>query len=404
MHRSAPPGHGRDRSGRYTPPQVDILVVTAWSPWGDDGNSIILGHQLPRLADRHRLTIFSASPADGAGPLPVRSFSRSWPAAVDYLLRRGRGLLAGEPAHVYWVERRRLRSVLRRQLAEQRPDLLYLFGWGTSRLARLAPGIPTVHFAIDPWSDALGNRLLPRWRRITDAGTRRLVAGHEARWYLRTGAVVVVAAEDADRLAQRAPGARVVVVPNGVDLGPEPTPPPVGPVVGFHGNFTVEANVEAARALVSVVLPALRARMPDTRVILVGRDPPAEVVDLAGPAVTVTGAVPDVRPWLEQMAVYLAPMTHGVGLKNKVLEAMAAGRPAVVTPLGLQGIGAGDGVVSADLPELAEVTLELLADPARAAAIGAAGRARVRRDFTWDQSTATLEQLFEEVVAAASVA
>jgi glycosyltransferase involved in cell wall biosynthesis len=93
-------------------------------------------------------------------------------------------------------------------------------------------------------------------------------------------------------------------------------------------------------------------------------------------------------------------MASGTGLKNKVLEAMAAGLPVVATSRAMNGIGAGAGVVIADTPEaMATAVIELLRDPARRAALGAAGRARVVEDFSWERSAAAIERLWSEAVA-----
>jgi glycosyltransferase involved in cell wall biosynthesis len=103
------------------------------------------------------------------------------------------------------------------------------------------------------------------------------------------------------------------------------------------------------------------------------------------------------------VAVYVAPMREGSGIKNKVLEAMAAGLPVVSTPLGVNGIGAGPGVVVAGTAdEMASAAAALLADPDEAARVGAAGRRRVVAELTWTASVDAVDALWHEVVAARS--
>jgi glycosyltransferase involved in cell wall biosynthesis len=105
---------------------------------------------------------------------------------------------------------------------------------------------------------------------------------------------------------------------------------------------------------------------------------------------------------LEQAAVYAAPMMSGTGLKNKVLEAMAAGLPVVASPLALAGIGAGDGITEASDPaEMADALAALLSDADRRRSAGAAGRHRVERDFTWEANAAAVARLWEELKASA---
>src|SRR5581483_11321850 len=103
----------------------------------------------------------------------------------------------------------------------------------------------------------------------------------------------------------------------------------------------------------------------------------------------------DVRPELDRMAVYVACMSSGTGLKHKVLEAMAAGRPVVATPLGWAGIGPGPGLLDAAGPaEVAQAVIGLLRDRSRLASEGAAARERMVRDFTWERSAARVEEVW----------
>jgi glycosyltransferase involved in cell wall biosynthesis len=309
-------------------------------------------------------------------------------------------MISREPAHVHWVERPALRAHVERAIDQHRPDVLYLFGWGTAQLWRAAHGVPTVHCAVDPWAGSTTNRLLPWWRRIAGAEQVAKVRAHEERHYPRVGLVTVVAPEDAAEIRQRIPDARVRVVRNGVHAGPVPHAEGDDGVIGFHGAFVVRSNTVAARALVRDVLPRVRARAPGARVLLVGREPPEEIRGLESAEVTIMADVAQVRPWLERMAVYVAPMTVGTGLKNKVLEAMAAGRPVVATPLALQGIGPGPGVIEApDLGAVADEAARLLVDPDERSRLGHEARARVVREFSWERSAEQLEGTWREVIS-----
>ena len=186
------------------------------------------------------------------------------------------------------------------------------------------------------------------------------------------------------------------MIRNGVDAGSDPAPLPEEPVIGFHGTLSSVTNRRAALRLVNGVLPAVRRHAPEARALIIGREPPEQLATEDG--VTVTGEVDDVRPWLERVAVYVAPLDVGSGIKNKVLEAMAAARPVVATERALNGIGAGDGVVLARSDDaIADAAVELLRDRDRAAALGRAGRARVQREFSWTASADAIEALWAEV-------
>lgn len=389
-----------------------VLIVSAWDPRRlSNGACLVLHHHLHHLADRHDVRVLTAeSPPPGSAPdtgtvpesVDLESHPAVLPAAVDYAVRRLRSLVGGEPAHVHWVERRALLRAFDEALASHRPDVVHLFGRGTARLTHRVPdGIRVVHMPVDPWTVGIDYRRLPPLRRLLERGERERVLRHERRHYPACDAVVVVSEADARWLREHVPGSRVAVVPNGVDVGREPGPPATRPVLGFHGAMDSTVNVAAALALVDEVLPRVRSRHPQASAVVIGRDPPAELAQREGPGVEVTGWVDDVRDRLEQVAVYVAPMTSGSGIKNKVLEALAAGLPVVATPRGVAGIGPGDGVVIAEDPEgLAAAVADLLDDPHRRAELGAAARRRVGTGFTWASSAGAIEALWRGDVAA----
>jgi glycosyltransferase involved in cell wall biosynthesis len=389
---------------------VRVLVVSPWEPWRTgDGVVLALHHHLHELAGRHRFTVLAAGSSDdaeqqlsgSAATLPegvdVRWFGTARPAALDYAERRLRSEWRRDPAHTLFVERPGLLAALPAAAADA--DLVHLVGWGTAQLAAAVAPTPAVHFAVDPWAANFANRSLPPWRRLSDIGQVAKARRHERRYYPSARAVVVVSEDDAGQLRKDIPGARIVVVPNGVIAGPPPVPLPVEPVLGFHGAFEARHNVDAARALVEQILPGVRAIVPAAKALVVGRDPTPAVQRLAGDAVEVRGSVPDIRVELDRLGVYVAWMTSGFGLKNKVLEAMAAGRPVVASDRGASGIGAGPGlVVARNEADAVEQVVRLLRDPAAAAAAGADNRRRVERDFTWAASAARMEAVWEQAV------
>jgi glycosyltransferase involved in cell wall biosynthesis len=389
---------------------VRVVVVSAWEPWRtSDGAAFVLDHQLRRLAQRHEITLLAAG-----APLPrlkvvpevegrygdarVSWFGSSVSGPADFVWRTAWSARFREPAHVKYVERAELLVAFDDAL-EAGADVVHLHGWGTARLAERAGTVPAVHVAIDPWAANLTNRRLSGLRRFLDRGQLSRVARHEQLHYAAAAAVVVVTEVDAEAVRAAAPGANVVVIPNGVEAGPEPAPPsPEPPVLGFHGVFDSQANVDAAITLVREILPKVQASIPSARVLLVGRRPPAEVRGLVGPAVELRADVGDMRSALLDMSVHVDWMTSGAGIKNKVLEAMAAGRPVVASAAGAQGIGTGPGlVVGADIDGAAAEVVALLGDAAELRRAGAAARKRVLADFSWDGNAAAIERLWERV-------
>jgi sugar transferase (PEP-CTERM/EpsH1 system associated) len=192
------------------------------------------------------------------------------------------------------------------------------------------------------------------------------------------------------------------VIPNGVDLayfrpGRALDRPYAPRRLVFTGNMSYRPNVEAVSHLVGEVLPVVRRTFPDVELYIVGMDP-SPVVRRLGDAsrVVVTGRVDDVRPFLDEAAVSVAPLRVARGLQNKVLEAMAMRVPVVASQAAFNGINAvaGRDLVVADGPErFAGAVVDLLKDPARREELAAAGLACVKLNHDWGTLLARLENL-----------
>jgi glycosyltransferase involved in cell wall biosynthesis len=209
---------------------------------------------------------------------------------------------------------------------------------------------------------------------------------------------------------------KIVVIPNGVDLRrfrgvqSAPTTPPVelphsGPILGSVARLSPkkgQATLLEAAALVS-------RRRPDATFVLVGEGPQraelgahADRLGLNG-RLRFLGPVENPVPLLSRMDIFVLP-SHMEGMSNALLEAMAAGRPVVATDVGGNAEVVLDGVTGLLVPprdpcRMADALLALLDDPARAGAMGAAGRARVEDHFSAGVMVRRLEGLYRELLA-----
>ena len=211
-----------------------------------------------------------------------------------------------------------------------------------------------------------------RLRRLEDAALRSF-----------DGVAVV---SETDRARLRAKDARILVCPNGWDTGQLI---PIGDekTVVFVGLLGWGPNVDAAVWLAKNVWPAVRNKVPDAKLLLVGRDPSSRVLDLRSDTIEVTGSTPDVHPYLSRARVATAPLRAGGGSRLKILEALAAGRPVVATSIGAEGLAdlVGSGIVVADsAPATVDALVALLQDRERAGALGRAGHEAVRDQYSWD--------------------
>lgn len=196
---------------------------------------------------------------------------------------------------------------------------------------------------------------------------------------------------------------RLSVLENGVDLNyfnPQNSKANTNyrnPAIVFTGQMDYRPNVDSMVSFAGNFSSAIRSVHPNATFAIVGRNPTREVRALAAiPGVIVTGAVPDVRVWLAAADVVVAPLRIARGIQNKVLEAMAMGKPVVASAEAAEGIDARHGehlIVAQGPDEEARAVLALLADPARAAALGRAARARVEERYDWAETLAPLRTL-----------
>ena len=168
----------------------------------------------------------------------------------------------------------------------------------------------------------------------------------------------------------------------------------------FTGAMDYWPNIDAVKWFAEHVLPRVRAAVPGARFYIVGSRPAPEVLALAtqssDAAIVVTGTVPDVRPYLAHCVAAVAPLRIARGIQNKVLEAMAMGRPVVSSKQAFEGIEATPGreLIVADAPDdYADSVIELLrnANPA----MGQAARVQVERRYSWSAHLSPIEARFE---------
>lgn len=298
------------------------------------------------------------------------------------------------------IDRERIDAIL----CSSSPTAEYVF---QSRHAARLRGIPKIMDLIDVDSEKWRHFAEESW--FAPAWLYRREANYLARLERRIAQEFerLLLVSDAERKCLD-PGtaARVEAVSNGVDLeyfhprGNQQTHQNERALV-FTGVMDYRPNVEGICWFAEQVLPRIRTDIEDIRLFVVGNHPTRAVRRLGRlPGVVVTGFVPDVRDYLAR-GVCIAPLRIARGIQNKVLEAMAMGRPIVVSPQALEGIDAEPGrdiLVARDAQEFADQTLRLLRNPERANELGRAARNRVEVRYSWIENLRPLEELFADPV------
>jgi glycosyltransferase involved in cell wall biosynthesis len=229
---------------------------------------------------------------------------------------------------------------------------------------------------------------------------------YEGRMVGRFDRCIAVTGVDGRTLRQMAPSARVEVVPDGVDTGhfrPDALPVLPEPArIVTTGDYGWPPTADGLIFFVKEIYPLIRRAMPEAAFSVVGRQPPASVRQAASARrIDVLGRVEDVRAEVLRGRVFVVPTRIGSGIRLKILEAMALGRPVVSTSIGCEGIEAAhdEHLLIADDPgAFAGYVVRLLRDPALCDRLITAASRLVRERYAWPALADRLSEIYEAVL------
>ncbi len=390
-----------------------VLYLTHRLPYAPNrGDRIRAYHLLEGLRQAFDVDLVSLvhdrDEAGRAGAVAARGIAVSCApvAGPSRWLRAPFALAGAEPLTHVLLDAPAIDGVLRKVVADRRPDVVVAFCSGMAKFALRSPlaGLPFVLDMVDVDSQ--------KWRRLAQVAAppkswifrreARVLSAFERRATGRAVTTLVINEKEREALAAIAPGADVRVLPNGVDVDDfKPDgPPPDSRTVVFCGVMNYAPNETGAAWLAAEVWPRVLARHPEARLEIVGSQPSPMVRALAGGSITVTGAVPHTRDHLWRAAVSVAPLHTARGLQNKVLEALAAGVPVVTTTAVREGLPdiVSTGCVVTDEAETFAAAVVRLLDLSPAERRAMAGGVDLT-GLSWDAPRA---QLVDVVRAAAA--
>lgn len=327
------------------------------------------------------------------------------------LLRATSALLTNDPLGVPYYRHSGLANWVSRILEMEKPDCAFIYSSVMAQYVLRDPNRPQrvlmdfVDVDSEKWSEYAATKRFPA-RQVYRRESRQLLR-FDRRVALQTDASIFVSEPEAALFRERSPETRdkVHAISNGIDteyFSPDNAglrPHSDGaPIAVFTGRMDYWPNVDAVIWFSDEILPQLRSRFPDFTFLIVGAKPSRDVRALSDrPGVFVTGTVPDVRPYIGQADIVVAPMRISRGIQNKVLEGMAMARPVIVTPQALEGIDAVPDkhlLLACDSDEFVKCA-EACCESAFALRIGAAARQRVLEAHSWETSLAKYDQLLD---------
>lgn len=217
----------------------------------------------------------------------------------------------------------------------------------------------------------------------------RKMRHYESRVCKTSDMTIAVSRQDCELFNAEAPGSLVRDIPTGVDI--EYFRPGKGKEQPFElvftGSMDWHPNEDAMLHFIDAILPLIRYRVPQVSLTVVGRNPSTKLVHAAlGAGVKITGTVDDIRPYVDQAAVYIVPLRVGGGTRLKIFEALSMGKAVVSTTVGAEGLPLEEGrqiVRADDEVSFAEQVVGLLDDSDRRQRLGEAGRQLMEEKFSW---------------------
>ena len=399
--------------------RLRILIVAPFPPQsvGPHGGARAVAGAVGAIARRHDVGLVYVAASDGVVPdastAAVCAFTEALPGGDLRLARRwGRraaayaGLAHGVPIWASDLRSRRSMTRVAALAQSWRPHVVQVELLATAILLDGLKSIPAArvlvdHDASDRPADAFEHLPHPLGG-LMERADRLAWRRFERRVMQRVDATVVYSRRD--RVAAERAGAQVVEIPLVVSV-PRRRLDPVGqrpPMLLFAGYYRHPPNLDAALWLATRLFPKVLRRHSEAVLYLVGHDPPPELQRLAGDHVVVTGAVPDVTPYLDRAAVVVAPIRTGGGVRVKVLEALASGKAVVATPLAAEGIDAvpdRELMIAESEDAFADAISALLADIARRRRMAASAYEWAREHVGFAAAEASYAALYERLLA-----
>lgn len=398
---------------------LSVLILAPLFPWPvNSGSKVRMFHLTRALSARHRVTLFSlrtppAAKADARSHLPdVEFHAASGPSHGRRPAAMLRGLWRHEPIHVaeaYDTEAIDQLSHLRGPF-----DIVHVFHL---TMVQYLPVVRARLSVFDPMGDEslymerLSRTAPAHWRPIVRWNCRR-VRDYETRAIGGFDCVLSVSEIETPRFQRAArPGAIVATVPIAPDTTELLKMPPsegTGQMVLFGGSLDWFPNIDAAKFLATEIWPLVRAKLPQARLCLAGKDPVDDVRRLGTlPGVTIEPNPSSMVPLLREAAVVAVPIRTGSGIKIKTIEALAAGKAVVATALGCEGWDVRDGIHlrRADGAQaFAGAVVELLSNTEMRRRLGRAAQQLVRDRYTVDRMVQQVEEVYRTGLASAGAA
>lgn len=376
---------------------MKILVVLSRFPYPlFKGDKLRAFHHIRMLSQENEIYLIclSESAPDSEGLEALKPYCQQIEViGHSYLKSRTKvlgGLFNKIPLQVNYFSNNKMKKKIEEWIKELQIDLVYV------QLVRLGENIPFglgPHYHLD-FQDAMSYNMKRRYhhsknyeKRLIKEEEKRLLA-YESKIAKKFDTLSAISLPDIKYLNKNV-DQDIFLLPNGVNeqFLDFPLQEQKEYDLIFTGNMGYHPNVVACKYLVNELKPMIEEVYRPISICLAGTNPTNEVKSLAGETVTVTGRVPDLRPYLAKSNLFVAPLFSGSGLQNKLLESMAMRLPSITTHLANNALKAKPNqeiIVCNDRQAFTRTIVTLLEDKAAAKQIGESGRAFIEQNYMWE--------------------
>lgn len=312
-------------------------------------------------------------------------------------------LMSKKPLEILYYEQKQYHEEVKKLINEKHFDIAFSFFMRTAEYLKNVE-IPNILMAEDcrteyqkrsyEGSNNLKQKLIRYWE-------WKKLAKYEPEIVNYFDAVTLVSNEDIELMKKLNPKANYKLLSNGVDIEKfVPDKKVKRQSLLFTGKFDVWANELMVNRIVDEILPIIKKKIPNIKLVLAGANPSKSIMKLEGDDVEIYSNVPEIVSYLQKAAVYVHPHYGGSGIQNKLLEAMSTGCPVVTTNTGNQGIYGTDGeniMIADSSEEIAKKVIQLLNDENLSKKISVNARDHIVKTHSWEAIYEQCDSIINEV-------
>ena len=395
---------------------MKILFILSRFPYPlEKGDKLRAYYQIKNLSVHHEVVVFALSDRKITNDelnhvkqicKKVEIFHLS---RFSILLNLFKALFNKLPLQVAYFYSPKGQQKLNELIKTEKPDHIFCQLVRTAEYVKDNESIPMTLDYMDVFSKGVERRIsaAPFYLRPIYKMEYKRLSAYEENVFTRFKNKIIISKQDRD-LIPHPQKENIAIISNGVDTDyfkPSPYPSPNLSPKGerfkefdilFSGNMNYPPNIESAEYLVEKILPLVKKKYPNVKVLISGANPSPRILSLASDNVKISGWVNDIRENFACSKMLVAPMFLSIGLQNKLLEAMAMQIPCITSTLANNALGAENGksILIADSPEdYAKQIISLLDNETLASQIAMNGYTFVLESHNWKKETEKLERL-----------